>query len=104
MVEHTKNWLVNKVDIAQAESDNLVEAEKLADDYFARNPDKAPDRPLAFGWIHDEWVKLKSKMQPDDELWYFRSPEHTWRMMAGREGYAIVRNGEPIDCIVTCLS
>ncbi len=51
-----------------------------------------------------EWSINKSKMMDDDECWTFRSPTHTWEKRMGRAGFAIVRNGIPVDAIVTMLN
>lgn len=41
-------------------------------------------------------------MQPGDEIWKFDN--QAWGAMAGRKGYALVRNNEIIDHITTTLS
>jgi hypothetical protein len=43
-------------------------------------------------------------MEAGDELWTFASPEITWEELAGRAGYAIVRNGDPIRYWMTVIN
>jgi len=47
---------------------------------------------------------LTDKMQPGDELWFFTSCREAWEFLAGREGIALVRNGEIIHEIVTTIN
>ena len=58
---------------------------------------------VTFGHIHDDWERLKAKLAEGDELWYFRTPDETWRAVpnCGLEGYAIVRQGTLFDLILT---
>lgn len=53
---------------------------------------------------HDEWRSFISQMQPADQLRHFFSPNESWLLMAGRAGYAIVRQGEVVDAFITILS
>jgi hypothetical protein len=48
--------------------------------------------------------KFISAMQPGDQLWWFSSPEETWRMLCGRAGYALVRNGDIIDRAIVVMN
>jgi len=61
---------------------------------------------LAGYWGDNDWNKIKmeySTISPKylkdagfregDELWYWSTPEETWKYMFGRAGYCIVRNG-----------
>jgi hypothetical protein len=47
------------------------------------------------------WQALQSGMHPGDELWTFCTPAETWRCRCGRAGYALVREGEVVDGVVT---
>lgn len=51
-----------------------------------------------------EWQELVSGMRPGDELWEYRSPPDSWDALAGCAGYALVRDGEVIDDIVTVMN
>ena len=59
-------------------------------------------RPLDL--VPTEWERLKAKMLPGDEIWYFSSDPESWRALAGREGYALVRAGKVIDSWVTGMN
>lgn len=45
-----------------------------------------------------------AKVQPGDEIWTFKSPPESWRALAGRAGFAIVRGGQVVADLVTVLS
>jgi hypothetical protein len=51
-----------------------------------------------------QYQKLKLALEAGGELWYFSSPQETWNRLAGRAGYAVLRNGEVVAAIVTLLS
>lgn len=51
-----------------------------------------------------EWQKFISAALPGDSLWAFRSPRETWNDLAGRAGFAIVRNGKPVAALMTMIS
>ena len=50
------------------------------------------------------WNSLKAGLEPGDEVWSFMSPADTWKHLAGRAGYAIVRDGNPVDGMITMLN
>ena len=54
--------------------------------------------------VPTEWERLKAKMLPGDEIWFFASDAESWRQLAGREGYALVRDGDVIDTFVTGIN
>ena len=53
---------------------------------------------------HNEWREFISQMQPGDQLRHFFSSEESWLLMAGRAGYAIVRQGKVVDAFITILN
>ena len=87
-----RDWLTKKVTVEEAEAGHLV-----------RNEHLGPE-PVPFGFMYQEWKQLLAAMQPGDELWEFSSPADTWKHLAGRAGFAVVRNGNPIASLVTCMS
>lgn len=54
-----------------------------------------------FGPQNASWQRLKSLMQPGDQLWFYSNPGNAWAAHAGEEGYAIVRNGKVWTYIIT---
>lgn len=58
---------------------------------------------LSASWLED-WKALVATMQPGDELWSYCSPPDSWHQLAGRAGYAVVRQGEVIDVILTMMN
>ena len=93
-----KAWLKHKVEDIKAVEDESVERIKLS------RPDK-PERHIPFGFMNESWNKLKNCMREGDELWFFSSAAYTWgAAMCGREGYTVLRNGEPYLAIYTKMS
>ena len=86
MVE--KEWLKNKTNVEELEIKYLKKDKRLGPE------------PVVFGFIHDDWLRLKRQLQEGDELWEFCSPPESWDNLYGREGICIVRNGEIIDRII----
>ena len=91
-----KEWLQEKLSVADAEAAHPG----INDDRVARFPDAAK----AFGFQHREWEEFKAAMLPGDELWAFASPAELWEDLAGRAGFALVRDGVPIKIIVTVMN
>ena len=59
---------------------------------------------LPFGAINGEWEILKSLYQEGDCIVFFRTGPETWKGLYGREGYILVRDGEPVYTFVTMLN
>jgi hypothetical protein len=95
-----KAWLVRRV--------GIVDRESLARYKKSRRRDHQSNNDSILATITPEWwqsaAELLSKMRPDDEIWYFESDPLSWRYLAGRAGYAIVRNGEPVGYTVTKMN
>jgi len=51
-----------------------------------------------------QWQLIKARMVEGDECWYFNSAGDSWKNLVGRSGYAIVRDGKPIDGIITMMN
>jgi hypothetical protein len=80
-----REWLNSHVTLAEIEGPNAV-------------PDliKPVDSPV--------WRAFKSKLKPQDELWYFTSPPGSFNAGAGRTGYAILRNGKQVASFVALMN
>jgi hypothetical protein len=50
------------------------------------------------------WQRLKAVFRPGDVLVKFNSSEASWAALAGRAGYAVVRDGQAVDSYLTRLS
>ena len=87
-----REWLTKKVTVEEAESAHLVRNEQLGPE------------PVPFGFMYQDWKQLLAAMQPGDELWEFSSPEDAWKHLAGRAGFAVVRNGTPVASLVTMMN
>ena len=48
--------------------------------------------------------QLLAQMQPDDELWEFRSPASTWQHLCGREGLVLLRQGKVVAQVLTAMN
>ena len=86
----------------------IVDRESLARYKKSRRRDHQSNNESVLATITPEWWRgaaaLLSKMWPDDEIWYFESDPFSWKYLAGRAGYAIVRNGEPVCYTVTKMN
>ena len=87
-----KEWLKNKISVEEAERKYMTTFSLLT---------KAE---IPFGHINQQWQALLAKKEAGDELFEFRSPEHTWRGLGGRAGISLVRDGEIVDSIITALN
>lgn len=66
---------------------------------------KHPHVPqVPFGYSNKEWLAFKHKYQQDDCLVYFKTPEESWKRLAGLEGYAIIRGEEIIAVFILKIS
>jgi hypothetical protein len=79
-----KEWLQRPISVADVEA------------RLAQNP------PVD-GWLED-WRTLVAAMRPGDDLWEYRSSPESWQHVAGRAGYAVVREGEVVDGILTMMN
>jgi hypothetical protein len=48
----------------------------------------------------EQWKTIRGRLCGGDELWTFRTPEESWLHLAGRAGYAVVREGRVVDGIL----
>jgi len=86
-----KDHAVKKEQIDTIERDNLY-----------RDDGRVPHVPFGFG--NKKWLKFKQQMLPGDEIYHFNSSAESWRNLAGREGYVLVRGVEVVDEFVTTLN
>jgi hypothetical protein len=80
-----KSLLIRKATVAEWEAEYMVDG-------------------IPFGGCNREWLALLSKMEPDDEIWFWSFDEELWRRLMGMEGIALVRGGEVIDSFLTALN
>jgi hypothetical protein len=87
-----KEWLKKKTAVEKAEQAHLVTDRRLG------------PNPVPFGFINARWEKLKATMRPGDELWEFESSGESWKNLAGRAGFCVVREGRIVDAIITRMN
>ena len=46
-------------------------------------------------------IRMVQSKQPGDRVFFYRSPSETWGALLGEGGFAIVRDGRPIQCAMT---
>lgn len=81
-----KNLLVKKQTIAEIESEHLYHG-------------------VPFGYGNHNWEEFKSHYKEGDEIWQWSTSPMTWKMLVGRDGYVIVREGKTTrDSIVTGMN
>lgn len=94
------DWLSEKLDFRSFEEvlhydlDNA----QLVDADIEELVQKALERGQA------DWNTFVSDMIPTDELWFFTSSPDEWASLAGRSGYAIVREGQIVKAQITAKS
>jgi hypothetical protein len=49
----------------------------------------------------DEWRRIRSTLLPGDQIWPFLFNRNTLAMPSG---YVIIRDGKPIDALITLVS
>lgn len=64
-------------------------------------PDDPGDTLSEVRRYRERWGLLRGRLRPGDRIWTFRSPRAEWERSAGRAGYAVVREGEVVDGVVT---
>jgi hypothetical protein len=98
-----REWLTDRCESTDPRAIRLREMASL--ELSDENKQKLLDRSERFRkWVEERWKPFIALMQPGDELWRFCSPDHTWPNLAGRAGYAIVRDGEIVHSLVTLLN
>lgn len=56
---------------------------------------------VEFGGCNDDWERLKAKIEPGDEFWYFEPPSPKgWQIW----GLALVRDGRVVSTVLTALT
>src|ERR1035441_9922337 len=96
-----REWLRTRL-----EGRSEIEAHNLQRKWMGISADDEDDEGTAESrarWSA-RWEEMISEMEPGDEIWHFASPEETWRQLCGREGFALVRKGQPIAAIVAFLN
>jgi hypothetical protein len=86
-----RDMFVEKEAVEKVEADNLY-------------PDDGRVPHVPFGFSHDKWLQFRRQMQPGDELYYYETSAESWRNLAGRSGYILVRDGEVIDNFGTMMN
>ena len=77
-----KEWLGSAVPVEVVEEDNIVDS-------------------VTFGNQVEEWEQFKAAMIDGDEICCFCSPPDSPEHLAKTGGYALVRQGKVLKCIVT---
>jgi hypothetical protein len=79
--------------IEQIETDNMITIEK-----------NGKSVTLPFGYINDDWETLKVQYQEGDGIYKFSSDQESWDRLAGRAGYALIRDNQIIAEIITLMN
>jgi hypothetical protein len=51
-----------------------------------------------------DWDRIRSRCTDRDELWKFSSPSDYWEGLAGRAGFALIRDGRAIAHVITMMN
>jgi len=91
-------WLEKELEkeAVLAELDQSIQSyEEALNRFWNKNiPEKAGGQ---LAW----WKAFRSNIQEEDVLWWFSSPKKTWDQAMGWAGFAIIREGQLVDAIVT---
>lgn len=88
-IEILPDWLKQKVSFEEVEASHMLEIR---------------GQLVPFGYVGGSWKDLLSKRQPGDELWSYSSDAESWENLAGRAGYALVREGAVIAKVETVMN
>ena len=97
-----KEWLKARVSFSDIES-----GKRLPFEYGGLIEITLDGRTERLGMIvpnNRDWQRIKLRMLPNDELWTFSSPGKYWQGLSGRMGVALIRNGHPIDHVITMMN
>ena len=85
------------------EQDLLVEIQisEFEEELFSLN---TPDEANANLIVICSWLRLVKKAVAGDRFYRFSSPQEDWDILCGREGIALCRDGQVIDCIVLIMN
>jgi hypothetical protein len=79
---------------------------------FQKEPGECIPRSWLVEELSDEAVALDRRVTPEvlrmihtrqaaDRIFFYRSPPKTWAALLGQGGFTIVRDGRPIECVMT---
>ena len=80
-----KQWLDQEISVEQAEAQNMVDG-------------------IPFGVNSSAWKRLKDSLQGGGRLWTYCSSYESFKALAGRCGFAIVRDGRVVMQLVTIMN
>jgi len=80
-----EEWLGCADPVEDVENDNIIDG-------------------VPFGSQAEEWEQFKAAMMEGDEICCFCSPPDSQELLARTGGYALVRQGKVVKCIVTMRS
>lgn len=60
------------------------------------------DREMSGSSLESEWLTLRAKMQPGDQIWPFKFDVRSYLGM--RSGYIVLRKGKPLGGLVILVS
>lgn len=88
----------------------VLRPDELTSELFSKSTSNKTDQIIS--WIgnpvtKDEFqTQTKSDYEPmnTDRIYYFNSPPFSWKMMFGRQGYAIFRDGVLFKTVITGMS
>ena len=82
--------------IEQVEEESLRSSLEWFCEYVREDIPKVP-----FGFINDTWLRFKMRLCGTDKIYYFISEKDSWAVLCGCAGYALIREGQVVDIIIT---
>lgn len=59
---------------------------------------------LPFGYLNEDWNKLKTKMMPGDKTFEFKTGPESWHQLSGRKGIIVMRGNKVVGEIITKMN
>ena len=82
--------------IEQVEEESLRSVLESFSENVRKDIPKVP-----FGFSNDTWLKFKMRLCGTDKIYYFMSEKASWAVLCGCTGYALIREGQVVDVIIT---
>jgi len=110
VIDDFKGWIVFEISFESIERKNKDENEYLIGKSRTRKSkgvdiiEIIAEKDCQWITTKDSYVTFKNSYIDGDILVYFKSPENSWYALAGREGFAIVRNNKVIKQYITTMN
>jgi hypothetical protein len=103
MARPDDDQLIEQTTVEALERENTQRLEDL-DASDRADPVRRAALLQPFGFMNEEWQRFKAELRAGDQLWTFSSSAESWRMLAGRAGIVLYREGQPVRQFITLMN